>query len=385
MTTPTLTRSLASGAPAALALLLLGTAAFGGPVEDAYIAGYATAVLERQLEIAGGRVTVKDGVVTVELSAVSSGAREKLVAALSRVAGVARVVVVEVPPAPGPATAATETPQPTQAATPTGTAVETEVPPRTVAALPKGYLFSPLIADPRWPHFSAAYQRFVDDPHLRNASVVSLGETLGLLRGDTRDGGAWELGLQAAVFSLFDLDAPSVDLANADYIIGVPVSYRRGDLSALVRIFHQSSHLGDEFLVRNRVERVNLSFEAADLRLSYDVADWLRVYGGGGYLVRRDPSDLAPWFTQAGVEFRSTRTFLGDALRPLAAVDIQNREQNGWSPDISIRAGIQFEKVPIFDRRFQLLLEYFSGHSPNGQFFRDKIEYIGLGLHLYLF
>jgi hypothetical protein len=31
----------------------------------------------------------------------------------------------------------------------------------------------------------------------------------------------------------------------------------------------------------------------------------------------------------------------------------------------------------------QLLQEYFSGHSPNGQFFREKIEYFGLGAHVH--
>jgi hypothetical protein len=27
------------------------------------------------------------------------------------------------------------------------------------------------------------------------------------------------------------------------------------------------------------------------------------------------------------------------------------------------------------------MLEYFRGHSPNGQFYREKIDYIGLGAH----
>ncbi len=30
-------------------------------------------------------------------------------------------------------------------------------------------------------------------------------------------------------------------------------------------------------------------------------------------------------------------------------------------------------------------MEYFNGYSPNGQFYREKIEYIGLGIHLYLY
>jgi hypothetical protein len=377
------------GARAGLAvgLLLLGVvtpAALAGPSEDAYVAGYVTAILERQMDVRGSRVTVKDGVVTVELAGLPGRDREKLVATLSTIAGVVRVVVAErpEPPATAPPAAAR---LPTTAATPSGPAVEAEVPRRGPEVLPKGLLFAPLIADPRWPHFSAVYQRFLDDPRLRNTATASLGETISLLRGPLGASGAWEVGLQAAVFSLFDLDGVSTDLVNIDYLVGFPFTYRTGNFSVLARLIHQSSHLGDEFLLANQLERVNLSYESVDLRLSYELTDWLRVYGGGSYIVRGDPSDLKPWSTQAGLELRSPRAYFGGWLRPIAGLDVQNREQNDWRADLSLRVGIQLEKLPIYDRRIQLLLEYFDGHSPNGQFFRERVQYIGLGFHLYLY
>jgi Protein of unknown function (DUF1207) len=337
------------------------------------------------MDVRGSKITVKDGVVTVEVAGLPRSEHEKLTAALSTIGGVVRVEVVEQrePPATAPPATA---PLPTTAATPTGPAVEAEVPRRGLEVLPKGLLFAPLIADPRWPHFSAVYQRFHEDARLGNAAIASLGETFSLVRGPVGEkGGAWEVGIQAGVFSLFDLDAPSSDLVNTDYIVGFPFAYRARNFSALARFYHQSSHLGDEFLIENRVERVNLSYEAIDLRLSYEVTDWLRLYGGGGYIVRGDPSDLEPWSTQMGFELRSPRAFFGGTLRPLGALDIQYREQNEWHTDLSVRAGVQFEQLAILDRRIQLLLEYFNGYSPNGQFYRDKIEYIGLGIHLYLY
>jgi Protein of unknown function (DUF1207) len=368
-----------------IAVIATAPAALAGPAEDAYVAGYATAVLERQMDVRGSKITVKDGVVTVEVAGLPRSEHEKLAAALSTIGGVVRVEVVEQrePPATAPPATA---PLPTTAATPAGPAVEAEVPQRGLELLPKGLLFAPLIADPRWPHFSAVYQRFHEDARLGNAAIASLGETFSLVRGPLGEkGGAWEVGIQAGVFSLFDLDAPSSDLVNTDYIVGFPFAYRARNFSALARFYHQSSHLGDEFLIENRVERVNLSYEAIDLRLSYEVTDWLRLYGGGGYIVRGDPSDLEPWSTQAGFELRSPRAFFGGTLRPLGALDTQYREQNNWHTDLSVRAGVQFEQLAILDRRIQLLLEYFNGYSPNGQFYRDKIEYIGLGLHLYLY
>jgi len=68
--------------------------------------------------------------------------------------------------------------------------------------------------------------------------------------------------------------------------------------------------------------------------------------------------------------------------RPIAAVDMQNREENNWHVDISARAGVQFEGV-LVSRNLQLLLEYFRGHSPNGQFYKQKLDYLGLGAHFH--
>ena len=160
--------------------------------------------------------------------------------------------------------------------------------------------------------------------------------------------------------------------------------YRYGDFSALGRLFHQSSHVGDEFLIRNRVRnRVNLSYESVDLRLSHEFFDdAFRLYGGGGYLFDQEPASLKPWSVQWGAEFRSPWPGPESMWRPIAGVDVQSREENDWHVDVSVRAGVQFEGV-LASRNLQLLLEYFRGHSPNGQFYRQKLDYIGLGVHFH--
>ena len=247
--------------------------------------------------------------------------------------------------------------------------------------LPGGLAFRPLIADPRWPHFAITYQYYVNDRKLRDVGAVSFGETFTLYRDKLGDVW-WEIGIQAGVFAVFDLDAASKDLVNADYLGAVALGFRRESLSALVRVFHQSSHLGDEFLLRNRVNRVNLSYEAFDLRLSYDFfGDVLRLYAGGGYLFDQDPSNLKPGSVQWGVEFRSPWR-PSPTIRPIAAVDVQNREENDWHADVSVRSGVEIGAL-LGERKLQLMIEYFRGHSPNGQFYREKIDYIGLGAHFH--
>jgi hypothetical protein len=140
-------------------------------------------------------------------------------------------------------------------------------------------------ADPRWAQFGAAYREFTKGLNLSGTFAANFGETFSIYRNRAPFGGEWEFGIQAGVFSIFDVSSASIDLVNADYRVGFVGSYRNGRFSAFTRFQHQSSHLGDEFLLSNPgVTRVNLSYEELDIKLSYDLLSWLRVYGGAGTL-----------------------------------------------------------------------------------------------------
>jgi hypothetical protein len=357
----------------ALGLLVSARAQAAAP-EDAYLAGYAAAVLEREFGISAPSLQVRNGVVTISAGDLGGAPRDRVIAALSAIRGAARVIVSDAAPPVARTSASAEA---TTERTPSPKVLKE----LQTGVLPGGQLFQPLIADPRWPHLSASYQRYLDDPQLRDVGAVSFGETFTLYR-DRLGSGWWEVGIHAGVFAIFDMNADSVDLVNSDYFGAVVGGYRYRDLSALFRLFHQSSHLGDEFVLRNRVRRLNLSYEGVDAKLSYDFGDVFRLYGGGGYLFRKDPPSLDPWSVQYGVEFRSPWPAADAAIRPIAAADLQQREENGWGVDLSFRAGIEITGV-LATRNLQLLLEYFRGHSPNGQFYRDKIEYIGIGAHFH--
>jgi hypothetical protein len=108
---------------------------------------------------------------------------------------------------------------------------------------------------------------------------------------------------------------------------------------------------------------------------------------GLGTLVRRDHSDLSPLRTQYGIEVESPWPWRY-GLRPVAYADMQTHhytrdQQNRWITNVSVRAGFRFENVRVLDRRVQLLAEYYTGRSPNWQFFLQRVETVGLGLHVY--
>lgn len=359
---------------------------------DAYIAGYVAAVLEREFRLTGPSFEVQDGVITVYAGDLNEVQQDKIASVLAGIRGVTAVRVTSGGP---PDNAGAVTP-PADAVPPSAQPAEPEGKPEAPVAaaaladkekgievLPRGNLFDPLIADPRWAHFSASYQYFNNDEEVEHAGSVSFGETFGLLGGPAPFKGRWQLDFQAAVFGLFDLDSDSKDLINADYWVGLPVSYKSGNFAAMARVFHQSSHLGDEFLLRDRVDRVNLSYEAVDLKLSYNLGYGLRVYGGLGYLLSVEPADVDPFSTQVGVEYLAPFTLGSGLIRPVAGVDVQNREESDFATDVSVRAGVQFESPEEVSQRVQLMLEYFNGRNPNGQFYDRNLEFYGFGLHVY--
>jgi hypothetical protein len=80
---------------------------------------------------------------------------------------------------------------------------------------------------------------------------------------------------------------------------------------------------------------------------------------------------------------------LGDpsGARLVAAGDVKTSEEQDWKPGWSVRGGIEFayrrdDAHP--PRLWSLLLEFYDGPSPYGQFFQEQVQYFGAGLHLSL-
>ena len=359
-------------------------------VSDEFIAGYATAIIHRELQLQNVDLEVEDGVITLEFRYHIRETRERIKASLSRLKGVKKIVIIVLgkeKPGESQKTSPDKVPLIVKADADTGQ-VRVEIPPdREWKFLPKGDLFRPLTADPRWPHFSATYQNYIGNRNFENMGAVSVGDTIPIARKYFDGGKQIQIGLHGAVFALFDLDTSSHDLVNADYWISFPsISYRNrwGDFSALFRLYHQSSHLGDEFILRTAPNRVNLSYEAVNLLLSKNITETIRIYGGAEYIIHKEPSDLDEWTVQYGAEFLSASWKWNPmSVRFIAAVDFKNQEEGDWDLNISARSGFQFEKTEFPNRNFKILGKYFKGRSPNGQFYDQTIEYWGVGIHSY--
>jgi hypothetical protein len=283
--------------------------------------------------------------------------------------------------APRPAAAAAPTPLPC------GTGVhESEA--TGFVLFPQGGMFCPLVADPKYPRSFVSMVRgeFPRVTGAKNVGSIGVGDSVSFFRlgaGDPGDG--FQLALDAAVFAQFDLGTPSADLLNADYQVGVPLTFRVGGFSARARVYHQSSHLGDELLAHAKTEITNagLSYEAASMILSAEVGP-LRVYAGGDYLFHRTPSTLEAYVAQAGTELR-----LGPprGAHFIAALDVKASQQRDWKPAYSVRSGVEIAHWTSPDhppRVWSIVGEYYQGPSPYGQFFLDETRFYGFGFQFQL-
>lgn len=256
--------------------------------------------------------------------------------------------------------------------------------------LPAGDLYEPPLADSREPRFHQSVVNVIGGSVASRIWLADHGETIGLVRWSRpRDGGV-QVGILVAKFAQFDLRTESNDLVNADYMIGIPVTFRRGAVTGRASLYHVSSHLGDEFLLATGTARVNVSVETLDARLAREWRGWT-FYGGGELAVRRSPGDLPAGALRAGVERRGfaerAATNVRDRrIQPVLAADVGALGSRG-GPRLSAKGGFELSASrhgTTARRSMSVLAEYFTGPSTFGQFYRERIRYAGLALQFTL-
>jgi hypothetical protein len=255
--------------------------------------------------------------------------------------------------------------------------------------MPEGGIFCSLVADPKAEHSYLTYL-VGDFPELTllenntNVGSVGVGDEFPLWRWALGDiGNGIQLGLSGGVFAQFDLES-NMDLINGDYVVSLPLTGRYSGFSSRLRIYHQSSHLGDEFVLRGGgVQRENIAFEALELMLSQELW-WFRIYAGGETMLHKDPDTLENHLWHGGLEVR-----VGDERAPhlLLAADLKATEQQDWDPAVSARGGLElaiWREHGHPPRVLGFLVEYYDGPFPYGQFFQNDTSFYGFGVHFSL-
>ena len=254
-------------------------------------------------------------------------------------------------------------------------------------------LFQPLVADPREPYNYAAY-RYGDRVIGKNVASVAIGDDFPLFRW--RDVFRWhgdlQIGIQGGIWAVFNYsgvphnNGEMCELVNTDYFLGIPLTYSYDRLSFRSRLYHISSHLGDEFIVNNPQYlhlRKNPSYEALEFISSYQLSGHLRAYGGPGFILHSDQSfPMKTFYVKYGTELR----ILGQKLyyhqlygTPFLAIHLENWQVRDWNLDLFIKLGYELSKLQGVGRKMSLYIDYHHGYSYEGQFFLEKTQYGEVG------
>lgn len=250
-------------------------------------------------------------------------------------------------------------------------------------------LFAPLVADPREPTYSAAL-RIGDKVIGQIVAAVSLGDDFPIFRWRNvfRWHGDLQIGISAGVWAVFNywhvphIDPSSCELVNTDYAVGIPLTYAVNKWSFRFRIYHISSHLGDEFLVNHPyyiTHRKNPSMEAIDFFTSYQASRYVRLYFGPGVVVHSDHTfKIKPLYVEYGMELRA----FGQRLyyhrlygTPFFAMHFENWQQRFWHLDATFKLGYELSKLQGVGRKMRIYVDYHHGYSYEGQFFNKRTEY----------
>lgn len=245
-------------------------------------------------------------------------------------------------------------------------------------------LFPPLIANPRDPLYSVGY-RGNDSTLAKSIISISFGDTFPIFRWFNVGPGDLQIDISAGVWGDFDMNPPNApgnewaELITTDYILAIPLSYAFDRWSFRFRVYHISSHLGDEFMVNNPdVKRLNPSFEAVEFFTAYQATTGIRVYFGPGVVFHSDDSyPLKPLYFEYGMEARmmglkSHYHRLYGA--PFCAIDIQNWQELHYQFSVTAQLGYELSKLQGAGRKVRFYGEYHHGYS-EGQFFKDITSY----------
>ncbi|MGM0453919.1 MAG: DUF1207 domain-containing protein [Thermodesulfobacteriota bacterium] len=254
---------------------------------------------------------------------------------------------------------------------------------KDVVLFPVRDVFAPIVADPKQPRFFASLQRF--DNNFQGAftgASVGYGETFGFLRKNLGPQHAWQFSVRGGLFSQFNMDTSSNNLLNSDYTIGFLWTYRYRHAAMRLRAYHQSSHIGDEFI------EANPAVASRSTGFDYEAVDWLgalhwrgfRVYGGPHLLLKREPADLDRWGYQGGLEYNGTKEIVPYGSF-LFGLDVKGFQQLSWTPAYSVKAGLNFKDLGRPDRNIKVLAEFYDGFVPFGQFYDYEMTSYGIGFY----
>lgn len=238
--------------------------------------------------------------------------------------------------------------------------------------LPDGLIYRPYLAGPKETRLSGQVVRPRGDNWLWEAT---LGQQVGLLRWGTFDPD-FPLGFQIDVEGSAQLRLDiqdEVDVRSVDFRAGVPLTFGYGRHRTKLAYYHISSHLGDEFLLKNPdFDRLNYARDALVLGHAYYLTPSQRVFAEAGWAFYTDVAK--EWDFQFGYEFNPVYWMTRHGS-PYFAVHAHLREEVNFGGGLAVQTGWTW-RAPT-GRQLRMGMHYYNGKSPQFSFFNDHEQLIG--------
>ncbi len=260
-----------------------------------------------------------------------------------------------------------------------GAAVHTSSQPTVIELLPGDVIWHSYWAGAKEPRTSGAI--FRDSSGNLSLMDVSLGGRAAIFRYGHRQANGkplgWELQIEGAAQLRLNLDQ-DFDFDSADFRFGIPLIYAPNEkLHWKFAYYHLSSHVGDEFLVRNPgFMRINFSRDVLVLGTSFFPRPAWRWYGEVGWAFYDDEGS-EPWEVQFGVDYAQPGS-TGLQGTPFFAINGHLREEVDFGGNLAVQAGWLWRGQT--GRILRTGLHYYNGKSSQLEFFDDFEQQVGVGL-----
>ena len=184
-------------------------------------------------------------------------------------------------------------------------------------------------------------------------------------------------GLGSQVYGRFSLSDSKSALISNDWVVGVNTTAGLGPWALTLEVYHESSHLGDEYGNRFQSPRLDWTREVLAGWASYVVGVW-RFTGGASYVLDDQLNLPAPAGSLA-IDYRGKpRRLLGGLGRPIGGLFTEAEAATAWRMSTSAKLGVSFATGATHDISIGLIAH--DGLSTQRQFFRQESQYIGMEL-----
>lgn len=247
--------------------------------------------------------------------------------------------------------------------------------------MPAGLMYHSYLAGPKEPRINAVWLR---DQNGKLNWETQLGGRVGLIRyGEFSavNPNGWQLDLEGGAQARV-LPEDESDLEAADFRVGFLLTRRQGPWSGKTGYYHLSSHVGDEFLIKNPgFSRLNYVRDAWIIGVSRDInvngRPDVRVYSEYAYAFNHEiglPSEF-----QIGTEY-SPLIFNGWRGSPFFGLNGLFRQDRAWdAKSLTLAGGWQWRSEAT-NQRFRIGAQYYDGDSIQWSFPGKKESMFGWGM-----